>query len=143
MPMHLGIQGLTASEAARRLATGQGNVVPHGSSRSAWEIIKANVLTRFNAIIGVLLAVGLAFGAPQDSLFGLVIVVNSAVGIIQELRAKRSLDALALLDAAPVTVRRDDVEVEGPAEDVVLGDLGGLWPGAKIPVGGEVAVAGG
>src|SRR4051794_2411935 len=141
MPMHLGIQGLTASEAARRLATGQGNVVPHGSSRSAWEIIKANVLTRFNAIIGVLLAVGLAFGAPQDSLFGLVIVVNSAVGIIQELRAKRSLDALALLDAAPVAVVRDDDEVSVPPEEVVLGDLVLLGAGGKIAVDGDVTAA--
>jgi cation-transporting ATPase E len=68
-------------------------------------------------------------------------VVNSAVGIIQELRAKRSLDALALLDAAPVTVRRDEVEVVIPPEDVVLGDLVLVWPGAKIPVDGEVCAA--
>jgi cation-transporting P-type ATPase E len=135
------IAGLPAAEVALRRAQGRANVVAHGSSRSAWEIVRSNVLTRFNAIIGVLLVAGLVFGAPQDALFGLVIVVNSAVGIVQELRAKRSLDALALLDAAPVTVRRDDVEVEVPAEDVVLGDLVVLWPGAKIPVDGEVAVA--
>jgi cation-transporting ATPase E len=135
------IAGLSAAEAALRRAAGQGNVVTHRSSRSAWEIVRSNVLTRFNAIIGVLLVAGLMFGAPQDALFGLVIVVNSAVGIVQELRAKRSLDALALLDAAPVTVRRDDVEVEVPPEEVVLGDLVVLWPGAKIPVDGEVTAA--
>jgi cation-transporting ATPase E len=135
------IAGLPAAEVALRRAQGQANVVAHSSSRSTWEIVRSNVLTRFNAIIGVLLVAGLVFGAPQDALFGLVIVVNSAVGIVQELRAKRSLDALALLDAAPVTVRRDDVEVEVPPEDVVLGDLVVLWPGAKIPVDGEVAAA--
>jgi len=135
--------GLTSAEAARRRAAGQGNVVDHRTSRGAGEIVRANVLTRFNAIIGVLLAAGLAFGAPQDALFGLVIVVNSAVGIVQELRAKRSLDALALLDAAPVTVRRDRADVEVPPEDVVLGDLVLLRAGAKIVVDGEVTAAAG
>src|SRR3954468_19076659 len=135
--------GLTSAEAARRRAAGQGNVVGHRTSRSAGEIVRANVLTRFNAIIGVLLAAGLVFGAPQDALFGLVIVVNSAVGIVQELRAKRSLDALALLDAAPVTVRRDRADVEVPPEDVVLGDLVLLRAGAKIVVDGEVTAAAG
>jgi cation-transporting ATPase E len=135
--------GLTSAEVARRRAAGQGNVLGHRTSRSAGEIVRANVLTRFNAIIGVLLAAGLAFGAPQDALFGLVIVVNSAVGIVQELRAKRSLDALALLDAAPVTVRRDRTDVEVPPEDVVLGDLVLLRAGAKIVVDGEVTVAAG
>ncbi len=135
--------GLTSAEVARRRAAGQGNVVGHRTSRSAGEIVRANVLTRFNAIIGVLLAAGLVFGAPQDALFGLVIVVNSAVGIVQELRAKRSLDALALLDAAPVTVRRDGADVEVPPEDVVLGDLVLLRAGAKIVVDGEVTAAAG
>src|SRR5207248_7602812 len=76
------------------------------SSRSVWAILRANLFTRFNAIIGTLLVVVLIFGPPQDGLFGLVILVNSAVGIVQELRAKRTLDALALLDESPVRVRR-------------------------------------
>jgi cation-transporting ATPase E len=101
------MRGLTSAESVRRRDKGQANVVVHRSSRTAPEIVRANVLTRFNAIIGVLLVAGLVFGAPQDALFGLVIVVNSGVGIVQELRAKRTLDALVLLDAAPVTVRRD------------------------------------
>ena len=63
-------------------------MVARRSSRSAWSIVRSNVLTRFNAILGVLLVVVLVFGPPQDGLFGLVIVVNSAVGIVQELRAK-------------------------------------------------------
>ena len=136
-----GVEGLSAAEAARRKVAGQGNVVADRSSRSAWEIIRANLLTRFNAIIGVLVAAGLVFGAPQDALFGLVIVVNSAVGILQELRAKRSLDALAVLDAAPIPVVRDDTEVQVPPEDVVLGDLVLLSAGAKIPVDGELTAA--
>jgi hypothetical protein len=86
-----------------------------------WAIVRANVLTRFNAIIGVLLAVVLVFGPPQDGLFGLVIVVNSAVGIVQELRAKRTLDALALLERVPVRVRRDAADASVPPEQLVVG----------------------
>jgi cation-transporting ATPase E len=75
-------------------------------ARTVW----ANLLTRFNAFIGALFVLALVFGQPQDGLFGLVVVVNSAVGIVQELRAKRTLDSLALLATAPVRVRRDAVE---------------------------------
>src|SRR5436190_5307654 len=135
-PVTLG--GLSAERIAQLHATGHGNLVTRRSSRSAWAIVRANVLTRFNAIIGVLLAVVLVFGPPQDGLFGLVIVVNSAVGIVQELRAKRTLDALALLERAPVRVRRDGTETTVPPEDLVVGDLILLGAGAKIPVDGDV-----
>ncbi|HWB37802.1 MAG TPA: HAD-IC family P-type ATPase, partial [Rugosimonospora sp.] len=130
--------GLSAAEAARRLAAGQGNRVAERSSRSLASIVRANVLTRFNAIIGVLLVVVLVFGHLQDALFGLVILVNSAVGIVQELRAKRTLDGLALLERVPVRVRRDGAETRVPPEDVVLGDTILLATGAKIPVDGRV-----
>jgi cation-transporting P-type ATPase E len=109
-----------------------------GTSRSVWAILRANVLTRFNAIIGTLLVVVLVFGPPQDGLFGLVILVNSAVGIVQELRAKRSLDALALLAEAPVRVRRGGAEVAVPPTDVVPGDVVVIGSGEKAPVDGEL-----
>jgi cation-transporting P-type ATPase E len=130
--------GLSGGEVVKRREAGQGNVVEQQSSRSLRSIVRANVLTRFNAIIGVLLVIVLIFGYPQDALFGLVIVVNSAVGIIQEVRAKRTLDGLALLERAPVRVRRDGVEQEVPPEELVLGDLVLLSTGAKVPVDGEV-----
>jgi cation-transporting ATPase E len=111
------------AEAARRRRLGPANVVTRRPSRSAWAVVRANVFTRFNAIIGVLLAVVLVFGQPQDGLFGLVIVVNSAVGIVQELRAKRTLDRLALLQRALVRVRRDGGEAAVPPEDLVVGEV--------------------
>ncbi|HET8683446.1 MAG TPA: HAD-IC family P-type ATPase [Micromonosporaceae bacterium] len=135
--------GLTTAQVARRRQAGQANVTTRRTSRGAWAIVRANVLTRFNAIIGVLLAVVLVFGQPQDGLFGLVILVNSAVGIVQELRAKRTLDALALLEQAPVRVRRDGAEVSVPPEDVVQGDLVLLSAGAKVPVDGTAVVVDG
>jgi cation-transporting P-type ATPase E len=135
--------GLSTAEVARRHRDGRGNVVSRRPSRSAWAIVRANVLTRFNAIIGALLAVVLVFGPPQDALFGLVIVVNSAVGIVQELRAKRTLDALALLERAPVRVRREGSGTSVPPEEVVAGDLILLGTGAKVPVDGDLVDADG
>jgi cation-transporting ATPase E len=130
--------GLTPAEVARRRASGQVNEVTVGSARSVWSIVRANVLTRFNAIIGVLLVVVLVFGQPQDALFGLVIVVNSSVGIVQELRAKRTLDSLALLEQAPVRVRRDGGDVAVAPQELVIDDLVLLATGAKVPVDGDL-----
>ena len=71
-------------------------------------ILRANVLTRFNAILGTLLVVVVAVGPPQDALFGIVLVVNTGFGVAQELRAKRTLDRLAILTAARDRVERYD-----------------------------------
>ncbi len=112
-------------------------------SRSAGSIIRANVLTRFNAIIGVLMAVVLVFGQPQDSLFGLVILINSAVGIVQELHAKRILDSLVLLERAPVRIRRGGAEAAVAPEEVAVADVVLLGGGERIPVDGYVITTSG
>ncbi|MFD0169475.1 HAD-IC family P-type ATPase [Streptomyces decoyicus] len=130
--------GLTAAEVAERVARGEVNDVPVRSSRSATEIVRANVFTRFNAIIGVLFVIILIVGPIQDGLFGFVIVANTGIGIIQELRAKKTLDALAVIGEARPLVRRDGAAAEIPASDVVLGDVLELGPGDKIIVDGEV-----
>ncbi|MGW2024934.1 HAD-IC family P-type ATPase [Streptomyces decoyicus] len=130
--------GLTAAEVAERVARGEVNDVPVRSSRSATEIVRANVFTRFNAIIGVLFVIILIVGPIQDGLFGFVIVANTGIGIIQELRAKKTLDALAVIGESRPLVRRDGAAAEIPASDVVLGDVLELGPGDKIIVDGEV-----
>ncbi len=130
--------GLTAAEVAQRVAEGRVNAVTRSSSRTVGSILRANVFTRFNALIGVLFVVVVTFGPIQDGLFGLVIVVNSAVGIIQELRAKRTLDALALLEESPVRVRREGEQQQVPPAGVVVDDVVLLAAGEKIPVDGEV-----
>ncbi|MEW9553825.1 HAD-IC family P-type ATPase [Nonomuraea sp. NPDC050783] len=86
----------------------------------------------------MLWALILIFGEWQDGLFGLVIVANALIGIVQELRAKRTLDKLAVINEAPVRVRRDGAEREIPPQDVVLGDLILLGPGDRLLVDGEV-----
>jgi len=72
--------GLTSTEVAERRSRGLGNTEPEHTSRSVAEILRANILTRFNFILGVLLAVILAAGDPQDALFGIVLVANALLG---------------------------------------------------------------
>ncbi|MEV5329195.1 HAD-IC family P-type ATPase [Nonomuraea sp. NPDC052634] len=128
------VHGLTSAQVARAKA----NHVPRRSSRSLSAILRANVLTRFNLVIGVLWALILIFGEWQDGLFGLVIVANALIGIVQEVRAKRTLDRLAVINEAPVRVRRDGEERLISPREVVLGDLILLGPGDRLLVDGEV-----
>ncbi|GAA2222897.1 HAD-IC family P-type ATPase [Streptomyces amakusaensis] len=135
--------GLSGAEVAERIARGEVNDVPVRSSRSLGEIVRANVLTRFNALIGVLWVIMLIVAPIQDSLFGFVIVANTGIGIVQELRAKRTLDGLAVIGEARPTVRRDGVATEVSTSGIVLDDLVELGPGDKVVVDGEVVEADG
>ncbi|MFF1875391.1 HAD-IC family P-type ATPase [Streptomyces sp. CB03911] len=135
--------GLTAAEVAERVARGAVNDVPVRSSRSVKEIVRANVFTRFNAIIGVMFAVILVVGPIQDGLFGLVIVANTAIGIVQEMRAKRTLDSLALIGEAKPQVRRDGRIEQVAVAGIVLDDTVLLGIGDKVIVDGEVTEADG
>ncbi|WP_432123577.1 cation-translocating P-type ATPase [Streptomyces sp. C10-9-1] len=134
-------RGLTAAEVAERVARGEVNDVPLRSSRSTADIVRGNVFTRFNAIIGVLWGIMLFVAPIQDSLFGFVIVANTGIGIVQELRAKRTLDSLAVIGEAKPRVRRDGVGASVSTSEIVLGDLVELAPGDKVVVDGLVAEA--
>ncbi|MCF3124145.1 cation-translocating P-type ATPase [Streptomyces arenae] len=131
------VTGLTTAEVAERVARGEVNDVPVRSSRSLSEIVRANVFTRFNAIIGVLWVIMLFVAPIQDSLFGFVIVANTGIGIIQEWRAKKTLDGLAVIGEAKPTVRRDGRATEVSTSEIVLGDVIELGPGDKIVVDGQ------
>ncbi|NKX90804.1 cation-translocating P-type ATPase [Nocardia coubleae] len=133
--------GLSATEVEQRRRDGQTNDVPARASRSVGEIVRANVFTRINAILGVLFLLVLSTGSIIDGMFGLLIVANSAIGIIQEVRAKRTLDQLAIVGQAMPTVRRDGVAKEVAPAEVVLDDLIELGPGDQIVVDGEVTEA--
>ncbi|MEV0706594.1 cation-translocating P-type ATPase [Nocardia aurea] len=128
--------GLTAAEVERRRSDGATNDVPDRASRSVREIVRANVFTRINAILGVLFILVLSTGSVIDGMFGLLIVANSAVGIIQEVRAKRTLDQLAIVSQAKPTVRRDGIAAQIAPREVVLDDLIELGPGDQIVVDG-------
>ncbi|MEU5178608.1 cation-translocating P-type ATPase [Streptomyces longwoodensis] len=135
--------GLTAAEVAERVERGQVNDVPVRSSRSLGEIIRANVFTRFNAVIGVLWLVMLAVAPIQDTLFGFVIVANTGIGIVQEWRAKKTLDSLAVIGETRPVVRREGTAVPVATSDIVLDDLLEIGPGDKIVVDGVCAEADG
>ncbi|WP_328748303.1 cation-translocating P-type ATPase [Streptomyces sp. NBC_00285] len=137
------VTGLTTAEVAERVARGQVNDVPVRSSRSMAEIVRANVFTRFNAIIGVLWLVMLFVAPFQDSLFGYVILANTGIGIIQEWRAKKTLDSLAVIGEARPTVRRDGAATEVSTSEIVLDDLIEIGPGDKAVVDGVVVEADG
>jgi cation-transporting ATPase E len=130
--------GLTSVQVAERRSRGLANTTAERTSRSVAEIMRANILTRFNFILGVLLAVILVTGQPQDALFGIVLVTNALIGIAQELRAKRTLDRLAVLSAPRVRVIRDGAPRDIAVADLVAGDLVDLRAGDQLVADGVV-----
>jgi cation-transporting P-type ATPase E len=138
VPMEQAIDphGLSSAEAERRLARLGPPERP--SSRSVASIVTGNVLTLFNAILGGFFVLMLALGLFADALFGLVAVVNSAIGIRQELKAKETLDQLALLVAPRARAVRDGLEVELRGDQVVPGDLVRVEPGDQLVADGVV-----
>ena len=90
-------------------------------------------------ILGVLLAVILAAGEPQDALFGIVLVANALIGIVQELRAKLTLDRLAVLSAPQARVIRDGSPQDVAVGELVAGDLVALRPGDQLVADGRRA----
>ena len=131
--------GLTSAEADRRRRDGLGNDYRQPTSRPVSVILRTNIFTRFNALLGSLFVVILVVGPMQDALFGVALAANTLVGIVQELRAKRALDKLAVVTAPKATVVRDGVPVAVAAADVVLGDLLDIGAGDQLVVDGEVA----
>ena len=112
--------------------------MPTRAARSVSEIVRANVFTRINAILGVLLIIVLSTGSVINGAFGLLIIANSAIGIIQELRAKQTLDKLAIVGQAKPLVRRQSGTQALMPSEVVLDDVIELGPGDQIVVDGEI-----
>jgi cation-transporting ATPase E len=137
------IDGLTLQQVAERRTRGLVNDVAVVPSRTVGQIVRANVLTRFNALLGSLLVVILIVGPIQDALFGFVLISNASIGIYQELSAKRTLDSLAVLTAPRARVVREGQASEVPVDQVVLDDVLALQPGDQVVVDGEVLEASG
>ncbi|HUW01520.1 MAG TPA: HAD-IC family P-type ATPase [Acidimicrobiales bacterium] len=133
--------GLSTAEVADRVASGLVNRTDESSSRSFGDITRANILTRFNAIVAALAAAIIVVGDLRDALFALVMVSNAVIGIAQELRSKATLDRLTLIAAAPLRVRRGGVEVEVEQDRIVRDDAVVLLPGDQLVVDGPILVA--
>ena len=131
-------RGLTASQVAERVASGQVNAVKDRNARSLGDIARANTFTYFNALIGSLWILMLVSAPLIDGLFGLVIVVNTLIGVVQEYRAARTLAKLSLVHQQQALVRRDGAEVEIRPNEVVLDDLLLLRTGDQMIVDAEV-----
>jgi cation-transporting P-type ATPase E len=132
--------GLTEAEAARRLAA-RGPSRPPATSRSYASIVRANVFTVFNAILAGFGTVTLVFGDWRDALFLGILVANASIGISQEVRAKRTLDRLALLVAPRATVIRDGARRAVGPEQLVVGDLVAVGAGDQVLADGRIAAA--
>ena len=131
--------GLTSAEVDQRVAAGQVNTLPHAPDRTVGQIIRANVINPVNGIVGFMLVlIIIADGIGPDMLFGGVIITNSVIGIIQELRARSALNRLAVLTAPHAVLMRNGEQFESGVEEVVLDDLLILAPGAQVVVDGEV-----
>ena len=128
-PLH----GLSEAEARRRLEAGGGNASPVSITKSAGQIVREHVCTLFN-LFNVLIAIALALvGAWSNLLFILIIALNTAIGIVQELHAKRLVEQIAVLTAPKARVLRDGEIRELPVEELVLGDVLALERGIQIP----------
>ena len=139
----LGERGLSAAEVAERVARGAVNRVKDRTSRSVASIVRENVLTLFNAIIVGASVIVLLFGDLRDGIFGGVMIINAVIGIVSELRAKRTLDSLAIVDAPQASVLRDGALSVIPARDVVLDDVIELALGDQVSVDGTVLASAG
>ncbi|TDE88922.1 HAD family hydrolase [Occultella glacieicola] len=131
-------RGLSAADVAARVARGEVNVAPESSSRSLAAIIRGNLFTLFNAILGTALVVVLLVGSWQDAVFGFVLLSNALIGGLTEYRAKRTLDRLAILDAPNATVLRDGAEQVVDLHEIVTDDVLLLRLGDQVPADGEV-----
>lgn len=132
-------RGLSESEAQARRAAGQGNPPPAPTSRTYFQIVRENVFTFVNDVIFVLGVALWLIGRPADALVSVgIISLNILVSVVQEVRAKRTLDRIALLTRPQATVVRDGAAHQVPPEELVLGDVLYVAPGDQIVLDGEV-----
>jgi len=133
-------EGLTAGEAARRRDAGLGNTALPPTTRTYLQILRENTFTFVNNILFALGLALIAVGRPMDAVVSLAVIsTNIVVGIVQEIRAKRTLDRVALLTRPTATVVRDGEAIEVPPDDLVLGDLVALRAGDQVVLDGRLA----
>src|SRR5690349_5338052 len=131
--------GLSAAEAAERRRRGEGNTAVSGTTRGYGQILRSNVFSFFNTVLFVIGIALLVLGRYSDAFTSVGLgLVNAVISAVQEIRAKRKLDRLQLLDRAAVTVVRDGQEVAVAPEEVVRGDVLRVRAGNQIVVDGPL-----
>ncbi|MFW2502389.1 HAD-IC family P-type ATPase [Clostridium diolis] len=132
------IIGLTSEEVKQRIKEGKVNHIPKTPSRTMPQIIRANLFTRFNAINFVLAAIIILAGSPKNAIFVGVIIVNTLIGVVQEIKAKRTLEKLSVISSAHAKVLRNGEIKEIAIEEIVLDDVIYLETGMQVLADGEV-----
>ncbi|MHA6779983.1 HAD-IC family P-type ATPase [Pseudonocardia saturnea] len=139
MDVQVPVMGLTTAEAEAARRRGEANTAVSGTSRTYATILRTNVFSFYNSILFVIGATLLALGRYSDALISVGLgLLNAMISAAQEIRAKRKLDSLQLLDRSPVLVVRDGSETEIAPELVVRGDVLRVRPGDQIVVDGPV-----
>lgn len=131
-------QGLTREQVEERIAQGEVNTPVDSASRSNKEIVYSNIFTYFNLIFFIIAVLLISVGSFRDLTFLPIIIANTLIGIIQELRSKRVLDNLSILNAPKNVVVRDGREQTVPAEVLVLDDIVVFSAGNQIPADATV-----
>ena len=134
----MNIQGLTTEEVERLEREGKTNKLPNESSKTVASIIAGNVFTYFNAIFFGLAVLVIMVGAYRNLTFMAAVIANMFIGIIQQLRAKKELDKLSLLDVTEYSVIRNGEVVKTSSDKLVLGDCVMLSAGQQVPADAEV-----
>ena len=124
--------GLTSEQVHEQVRAGNINVSDGGSSRTVGSIVKENILTYFNLIFLVLAILLIAAGSFRSLTFLPVIIINTLIGIFQEIHSKKILDDLAVLHQPTASVIRDGEEKKIPTDRLVLGDIIRLRSGNQI-----------
>jgi cation-transporting P-type ATPase E len=131
------IQGLTEQEARARRQRGEGNNTGKAPGRSYWDIVRANLFSLFNNILFAIGVALIALGRYNDALTSVGLgLVNALISTVQEIRAKRQLDQIALVNSPTVTVVRDGREQVIDPADLVKGDIVHVQAGDQIVVDG-------
>ncbi|BDR53184.1 haloacid dehalogenase [Bombiscardovia nodaiensis] len=130
--------GLTTEEVQAQVDAGAVNTSHEATSRTLGQIIRANVCTLFNGLIFAAMLLVLATGQWKDAVFGVIIIINTGIGVATELKAKRTLDKLSILVASDYYVRRAGQQVRVPHDEIVVGDLLWVRSGDQLPADAKI-----
>lgn len=132
------LTGLTDEQVNERIEQGKVNADENPNTRTYKQIVRENTLTFFNFLNLVLLILVLMVGSYKNAFFVGIIIINTLIGIAQEIRAKKTIDKLAILTAKKSIVIREGKKWTVPTEDLVLDDLVCLKTGDQVPADAKV-----
>ena len=130
--------GLTSQEVYKQTQAGNINYIPDTSDKTVKEIVRENIFTYFNAIFAAIAVLVIIAGSFRSLTFLPVVIANTVIGIFQQLKAKKILDKLSLLDKSTYTVIRNGQAENCSSDVLVLGDLVLIKSGQQIPADGYV-----